>query len=137
MQGDVEKAESSLLQAMMELRYKADQSVLESVLKEASKIETHQFTAETVERFHAAYGAADAVNSNPDAIQQEVDTAAEGLRDAINGLQTADPAEASAGVRGDQVLATRGGSAKTGDAGNIAIVFAAIALAGAGLTLSK
>ena len=138
MQDDVSKAEDNLLQAMLVLRFKADKSVLESVLKEAALIDTTQFTAETVEAFLVASKEAVAVNSDLDATQQQVDAAAEDLKAAMNNLQAAaDVSENLTQVQGDQVLTAGGGNAKTGETGTIAVVVASITLAGAGLMLSK
>lgn len=138
MQDDVSKAEDNLLQAMLVLRFKADKSVLESVLKEADLIDTTQFTAETVEAFLVASKEAVAVNSDLDATQQQVDAAAEDLKAAMNNLQAAaDVSENLTQVQGDQVLTAGGGNAKTGETGTIAVVVASITLAGAGLMLSK
>ncbi|EEG30774.1 glycosyl hydrolase family 2, sugar binding domain protein [[Clostridium] methylpentosum DSM 5476] len=138
MKDDVAQAENSLFDAMIALRFKADKSVLESVLKEAALIDTTQFTAETVEAFLVASKEAVAVNSDLDATQQQVDAAAEDLKAAMNNLQAAaDVSENLTQVQGDQVLTAGGGNAKTGETGTIAVVVASITLAGAGLMLSK
>ena len=47
MQAEIDTVSSALLDAMMELRFKADKSVLEDVLAEASKLDASAYTAES------------------------------------------------------------------------------------------
>ena len=137
MQGDVSKAESALLNAMMNLRYKADRSVLTSVLAEASRIETAAYTVQSVTAFSAAYDEAITVNNNLDATQTEVNDAAQKLRNAINGLVGITAKTTGVEREGDANLTGGRGNAKTGENSPIAIALSLCMLAGAGFILSK
>ena len=90
MQDDVTTAESALLEAMMNLRYRADKSVLESILAKASEIDATAYTAQSVAAFNAANEEAKAVNNNDNATQSEVNDAADKLSAAIDGLIAAE-----------------------------------------------
>ena len=137
MQGDVSKAESALLNAMMNLRYKADRSVLTSVLAEASRIETAAYTVQSVTAFSAVYDEAITVNNNQDATQTEVNDAAQKLRNAINGLVGVTAKTTGVEREGDANLTGGRGNAKTGENSPIAIALSLCMLAGAGFILSK
>lgn len=138
MQGEVSEAEDNLLQAMTGLRYKADKSILEEVLADAGRVDTALYTAQSAETFNAAYEAAKQVNDSPDAPQQQVDRAAQNLRDAINGLVTAENTTAAGtGKQGDEKMTGGSGSAKTGETSRVAIPAALLLLAGAGIALNK
>ena len=137
MQGDVEKAEAELLDAMMALRYRADKSVLEAVLAQASKIDTAQYTAESVAAFNEASAKAEAVNNNADATQQEVNEAADNLQAAIDGLVAASTGTSSVSVEGDNTLTIGNGNAKTGETAPIAAVAVVIGLAAVSLLGAK
>ncbi|EEG30756.1 hypothetical protein CLOSTMETH_01612 [[Clostridium] methylpentosum DSM 5476] len=136
MQDDVSKAESDLLAAMMSLRFRADKSVLESVLADAAGIDTAAYTAASIEAFQTAYNKAMTINDNANATQAEVDEAIGSLKNAIDGLVKVEPDASGTAVRGDAVLTTGTGSAKTGET----VPFAAAAmvlLAGAAAVLLK
>lgn len=137
MQQDVEEAEASLLDAMMNLRFKADKSILEEVLAEASQVDTAQYTAETVAIFSEALDAANAVSADAEATQQAVNEAADNLKAAINGLKKVGTAPVATNVQGDSTLTTGSGNAKTGETAPIALAVSALVLAGAGFVLSK
>ena len=134
MQGDVEEAENSLLQAMLDLRYKADKSVLEQVLADAASRDLTGYTSESAAVFNAANDAAKAVYSNPDATQQEVDDAASALTKAIENLERIASSAQQPAVQGDKAATTQSGNAKTGEAIPVAAV---IALTLAGIVLRK
>lgn len=124
MRDDVAKAESELLDAMAQLRYKADKSVLEEILSEAAKIDTTQFTGETVALFNTAYSVANTVQSNENATQNEVDTAAENLKAAVDSLQAI---ESEFQVQGDFTQTSGSSNVKTGENTLIPLaVFAAL-----------
>ncbi len=106
MQGDVAEAESSLLQAMLDLRYKADKSVLEQVMADAANCDLTGYTAESVAVFNAANDAAKAVYGNPDAAQQEVDDAASALTEAVENLERITSSTQQPAVQGDKAAAT-------------------------------
>ncbi|MDY3989039.1 MAG: glycosyl hydrolase [Massilioclostridium sp.] len=126
MQEDVDAASSDLIEAMINLRYRADKSVLQTVLAKAAGIDTAAYTAQSVAAFQAATENAQAVNDNPDATQDEVDRAVDDLSAALDGLE---PAVTT--VQGDSVQTSRGGNAKTGDVAPISLLAAITLLAGA------
>ncbi|EEG32069.1 hypothetical protein CLOSTMETH_00295 [[Clostridium] methylpentosum DSM 5476] len=134
MQGDVEEAVEALLNAMLNLRFKADKSVLANALAKASLIDTAAYTVESVQNFNAAQAAAEAVMKN-EALskddQAQVNKAAADLNEAIYNLVP------KAAVQGDATMQTGGSSAKTGDTTPIAVAFAAITLAGACFFIKK
>ena len=138
MQGEVSEAESALLEAMEQLRYKGDKTILEAVLAEANKVDTAQYTAETVAAFQAAKEAAEAVYGNDNATQQEINTAAAELSEAMNGLKAVETESVNTPeVQGDKTLTTAGSNAKTGETAPIAVVATLFALTGAGVLLNK
>ena len=127
MQEDVSKAEDSLLTAMMNLRYKADKSILEAVLAQASGIDTSLYTAETAASFLAAQAEATKVLDDEQADQQTVNAAADKLQKAIDTLAPAAAQTESSLVQGDPTATTAGSTPKTGDsfpaAGAAAVLF--------------
>ena len=137
LQSDVDEAVDSLLQAMLNLRFKADKSVLQAVLANADKLDLSAFTAETVALFNEAKAAADLINSDENAVQQAVDKAAADLQAAINGLKAVDNDIPATQVEGDQAMTNGSGSAKTGDTAPIAAAALLAVLACAGFALSK
>ena len=139
MQEDVATAESALLNAMMNLRYKADKSVLESVLAQANDLDLSAYSEADLAAFNAAKAAAEAVYSDVNAEQDAADDAASNLQAAIASL-TGAPADTTISgtpTQGDAALTTAGGNAKTGEAAPIALAVATVSLAGAAILFSK
>lgn len=136
LEGDVEQAVDALLEAMLNLRYKADKGVLKSALAKAAEIDTASYSAQSVAAFEAANTAAKAINDNANATQAEVDGAVDRLNAAIDGLVKVDavPEKGNTAIAGDATRAT--GNAKTGDAASTAAV-AVMALACAASILSR
>ena len=142
MQDDVSAAESDLLEAMMNLRYKADKGVLESVLAKASEIDLAAYTAESRAAFQSANDNARAVYEDENATQDEVNSAADRLHAAIDRLEATDAASGSivgqgASIQGDATRTNGSATAKTGETTPVAALIAVLALAGAGLVVSK
>lgn len=142
MQDDVAKAESELLEAMMNLRYKADKSVLESVLATASGIDSASYTEQSAAVFEAAYSEAKTVHDNEDATQAEVNDTVDHLNEAIRGLvaintKTDDSGDQAPTVEGEIVMTTGGRNAKTGDTASAAIALSVLLLAATGLVMNK
>ena len=75
MQAEIDTVSDALLDAMMELRFKADKSVLEDVLAEASKLDASAYTAESYSVLEAAVNNANAVLADENATQDDVDLA--------------------------------------------------------------
>ena len=75
MQSEINEAADNLLNAMLNLRYKADKTILEEVIAEAGKVDANVYTAESYAVLTAAVNNAKAVLENENATQEEVDTA--------------------------------------------------------------
>lgn len=128
---DVTAAEKALLDAMLDLRYRANKSVLQTALSEAAGIDTAAYTAESTAVFNSANKAANAVNDDPNASQAEVDDTARALREAISSLVPIRIPAAAPTVQGDQTAAAGSGNAKTGDTMPVAGAAALLLLASA------
>lgn len=137
MQGDVQSAEDSLLEAMMKLRYRADKSLLEQLLADADGVDTAAYTAASVEAFHTARTQAQAVAADVNAEQDAADKAAAALKEAITQLQPLDRAAQRTEVNGGKAPAAESGSAKTGENAPLAAAAAVLILAGAGFAVSR
>ncbi len=145
MQAEVNEAADNLLSAMLNLRFKADKSILEDVLAEAGKVDANAYTAESYAALQAAVAEAKDVYNNENATQEEVDAAVTSVQTAMDNLVAVDgtPAETptennnTAGSQtGQESTAPKANAAKTGDFTPIAGL-AAITLAGAALVLSR
>ncbi|WP_270739381.1 family 78 glycoside hydrolase catalytic domain [Massilioclostridium coli] len=139
MQAEIETAETNLLNAMLNLRYKADKSVLESVLAEANGKDASAYTAESYAVLTAAVAEANTVMENENATQEEVDAAVQSVQTAIDGLVAVDgtvPEETTpstddvATQTGQESTTTKANAAKTGDFAPIAGVVALMGIAG-------
>lgn len=137
MQDDVSKVESTLLDAMMNLRFKADKSILESVLAKASEVDITAYTAESVAAFNEANAKAKAINEDENVTQEEVDGAVNKLNKAIENLVIAENTPIVVGKEGDTNLSAGKGNAKTGDTSPITAVLSLFTLMSAGFILSK
>lgn len=135
LQDDVDAAHSALLDAMMNLRYRADKSILEQVVAAANALDLTVYEPSGVEKFNAAKTAAEEALGDENAEQDRVDAAMQGLEDAMNDLIpiTVD----STPVQGDSTLTSGSSTPKTGETTPIAIGFALLALAGAGAVALK
>ncbi|WP_270739476.1 glycosyl hydrolase [Massilioclostridium coli] len=141
MQAEVNEAADNLLNAMLNLRYKADKSILEEVLAEASKVDANAYTAESYAALQAAVAEANDVYNNENATQEEVDAAVTSVQTAIDNLVAVDgtPAETpteDVAQTGQESTTPKANAAKTGDFAPIAGM-AAIAVTGAALLLTR
>ena len=136
MEQEIQEATDRLLDAMLELRVKADKSILQALLADAANVDVSLYTAETVATFQAANDAAKDIYDNPDATQAEVNDAAQALQDAISGLKSADTSAQGTAVQGDANATTGSGNAKTGETVPVAAA-AALLLAGAAAIVFK
>ena len=92
-QEDIDSAWSALVDAISNLRLKADKSVLEDLINEADGIDTSLYTEESVAVFTAAFQKANAVLADEtlsEDDQAKVDEAVDGLSAAIDGLEAKD-----------------------------------------------
>ncbi len=144
MQAEIETAETNLLNAMLNLRYKADKSILEKVIAEANGKDANAYTAESYAVLEAAVAEANAVMANEDATQEEVDAAVVSVQEAMKGLvavekpstETPDDNKADGTQTGQESTTTKANAAKTGDVAPIAGVMALV-LAGAAVVALK
>ena len=141
MQAEVNEAADNLLNAMLNLRFKADKSILEDVLAEASKVDANAYTAESYAALQAAVEEANGVYNNENATQEEVDAAVTSVQTAMDNLVAVDgtPAETpteDVAQTGQESTTPKANAAKTGDFAPIAGM-AAIAVAGAALLFSR
>ena len=132
MQPEADSAWNALVNAMSELRLKADKTVLETILNEAADLDLTLYTEETVAVYNMALASAMTVYADPEISvedQQIVDDAVTALRSAADGL-VLKPDDGDAGNTGsgdtqepDDEDAGNTGSGDTqepddGDAGN-------------------
>ena len=132
MQPEADSAWNALVNAMSELRLKADKTVLETILNEAADLDLTLYTEETAAVYNMALASAMAVYADPEISvedQQIVDDAVTALRSAADGL-VLKPDDGDAGNTGsgdtqepDDEDAGNTGSGDTqepddGDAGN-------------------
>lgn len=135
MQDEVSAAENNLLNAMMELRFKADKSILNQLLAEANGIDTDRYTQTSVQTFHSAKEEAERVANDLTLTEQDqpkVNCAAETLRRAINGLTTE-----AIPVQGDSALSASGQIPKTGESAAFPVAIFLLLAAGACVMTKK
>lgn len=145
MQAEVNEAADNLLKAMLNLRYKADKSILEEVLAEANSIDATAYTEESYAVLQTAIAEANEVMANENASQEEVNTAVANVQAAMDGLvaveggttETPSTKPTEEGVQtGQETTTTKANAVKTGDFAPIAGI-ATIAIAGMTLILSR
>ena len=118
---EIETAENNLLNAMLNLRYKADKSILEKVIAEANSKDAND------------------VMADENATQEEVDTAVTNVQTAMDQLVAVDgsipeettPSTNDTATQTGQESTTKANAAKTGD---VAPIAGLIVLAAAGAT---
>ncbi len=145
MQAEINEVADNLLNAMLNLRFKADKSVLEDVLAEADKVDANAYTAESYAALQAVVAEANDVYNNENATQEEVDAAVTNVQAAMDQLVAVDgsvseeitPSTDDTATQTGQESTTKANAAKTGDATPLAGAVAAV-IAGAVLfTLRK
>ena len=75
MQAEINEVADNLLNTMLNLRYKADKSILEEVLAAANNLDATAYTAESYSALTATVAEANTVMDNENATQNEVDVA--------------------------------------------------------------
>ncbi|MBC5787905.1 glycosyl hydrolase [Clostridium facile] len=140
MQAEINEVADNLLNAMLNLRYKADKSILEEVVAEAEKVDANAYTAESYAVLEAAVNDAKAVLENENATQKEVDAAVQSVQAAMDSLVavegTETPSDNNATQTGQENTTTKANAAKTGDFAPIAGVVM-LAVAGTAVLLSR
>lgn len=130
-QEEIDAAAMQVLEAMLNMRFKADKSLLQNAIAAAAAIDLSAYTPESVENFNRAYSAANETaqdNSLSEEDQNLVNQAARNLQTAIDSLVP---------VSGDPAAKTGTFSAKTGDAGKLPFAMAVASLALLGLAVKK
>ncbi len=146
MQAEINEVADNLLNTMLNLRYKADKSILEEVLAAANNLDATTYTAESYSALIAAVAEANTVMDNENATQDEVDVAVANIQKAMDDLVTVEDTtteipsiEAVDGntiQTGQETITAKTNAAKTGDFAPIAGL-AAITLAGAALLFTR
>lgn len=129
-QPQIREATAELVEALLNLRYKADKSLLEKAVAEAEAIDVSGYSAEAVESYNAAKAKAEELLNNNDLSredQEKIDEATAELNAAIRALK--------AEVKGDANVQTQKAAPKTGEVGGIAAVAGLMLLAGAAAAL--
>ncbi|WP_270739613.1 metallophosphoesterase [Massilioclostridium coli] len=142
MQAEINQVADDLLNAMLNLRYKADKSILEDVLAEAGKVDANAYTAESYAVLTAAVNDAKAVLENENATQEEVDAAVTSVQTAMDNLVAVNgtvnettTTDNNATQAGQESTTAKANTAKTGDMNPVAGI-AAITVAGLVLVLT-
>ncbi|MEE1491367.1 MAG: glycoside hydrolase family 127 protein [Massilioclostridium sp.] len=135
----VDEALNTLLEAMLNLRLKADKSLLTAAAEKAAAVDVSLYSEESVARFNAAQEAVNAMLADKNLSvesQAAANAAAKELEEAILALE---PVSGAAAINGDSTMNTASSSAKTGDAATLPLAMAAgiAALAFAGYAVSK
>ncbi|MEE1492278.1 MAG: glycoside hydrolase N-terminal domain-containing protein [Massilioclostridium sp.] len=139
-QEEVDSALDTLINAMLDLRYKADKSILNKLTKQAEAIDLTGFSKASVDAFNAALANAKAAAADPTLSTDEQDVvnkAVSDLSEAIKGLTYADGTPADIQVNGDGSITGNSASAKTGETTPIAMAVAALLLAGGAAVVLK
>ena len=135
----VDEALNTLLEAMLNLRLKADKSLLTAAAEKAAAVDVSLYSEESVARFNAAQEAVNAMLADENLSvenQAAANAAAKELEEAILALE---PVSGAAAINGDSTMSTASSSAKTGDAATLPLAMATgiAALAFAGYAVSK
>ena len=85
-QVEIDQKYANLQKALFDLREIPDKSKLEELLQQAENLDISIYTDESVEVFTVALANAQAVNADPEADQQTVNTAMETLQKAMGNL---------------------------------------------------
>ena len=86
LQGEIDDAAEALESAMEALVERGDKTALEALIDEAEALKEADYTADTWAAFEEALNAAQEVAADADALQGEIDDAADALRAAMDAL---------------------------------------------------
>ena len=144
MEAEIQTAETNLLNAMMNLRYKADKSILEEVLAKANDIDANAYTAESYSVLTTAMAKANEVMADDNATQEEVNAAADAVKAAMDALVAVDGTEVqtpstenNATQTGQKTTTTKANGAKTGDVAVPAAVIGLLAASAVAVGITK
>ena len=139
-QDDVNVAVDELLTAMLNLRFKADKTLLNSAIAAAEALDLSGFSAESVEAFNASLAAAKATAADDSLSEEEqniVDKALSDLNEAVKGLTNTNGTSANLEINGDGSIVKTTSGAKTGESAPLALAVATLLLAGAAVSFGK
>ena len=120
-QEDVDKAYNNLLDTMVNLRLKADKSILDELLKEFADVDLDKYTEESAAVYKAALAAANDVMANDELSEDDqavVDKAAKELQDAYDALQLKSDNNNSGNTGDDNNSGNTGDDNNSGNTGN-------------------
>lgn len=136
----VDEAVDTLITAMLNLRYKADKSVLNKAIASAEALDLSGYSADTVDLFNSALADAKATADN-DALSEDeqdvIENAISSLNEAVKGLAYENGKPANLEINGDGSIVKTTGAAKTGDTAPLAMAVAALLLAGTAAVIGK
>lgn len=141
MQDEVDTAWKALLKAMSELRLKPDKTVLDNLLKEANAKDAGMYTEESYQVLCTAMAEASAVYADEQADEESVNSAAESLAAAMEGLVAKEEGQKTETNTVVKTISTANvsenketvKSAKTGDPMDMTLYIALMAMAAVGL----
>ena len=139
-QDDVNVAVDELLTAMLNLRFKADKTLLNSAIAAAEALDLSGFSAESVEAFNTSLAAAKATAADDSLSEEEqniVDKALSDLNEAVKGLTNTNGTSANLEINGDGSIVKTTSGAKTGESAPLALAVATLLLAGAAVSFGK
>ena len=125
---------------MLNLRFKADKTLLNNAIAAAEALDLSGFSAESVEKFNASLAAAKATAADDSLSEEEqnvVDKALSDLNEAVKGLTNTNGTSANLEINGDGSIVKTTSGAKTGDSAPLALAVATLLLAGAAVSFGK
>ena len=141
MQAEINIVADNLLNAMLNLRLKADKTILQQVIAEANGKDANAYTAKSYGALQAAVAKANEVMADENATQDEVDVAVTNVQTAMDNLVAVDGTSAETPTEdvvqtGQESTTAKANAEKTGDVAPIAGL-AVITLAGTALLISR
>ena len=129
---------------MLNLRLKADKSILEEMIATANEINANAYTEESYSVLTTALAKANDVMADDNATQEDVDAAANAVKAAMDGLVAVDGIEVqtpstgnNATQVGQETTTTKANAAKTGDVAVPAAVIGLLAASAVAVGITK
>ncbi|MCI9274259.1 MAG: hypothetical protein HFE39_09975 [Clostridiales bacterium] len=135
-QDDIDAAVADLIEAMSNMRMKANKDILNGMIEQAGALNLSGYTADSANALKAALENAKTVAQNDAATQDEVDAAVANLAAARAGLVKANGGSTQIPVQDTGDGSKPSAPTQTGDAGSMA-AFGMMALAAAAVVLFK
>ena len=144
MEAEIQTAENNLLNTMLNLRLKADKSILEEMIATANGMDANAYTSESYSVLTTALAKANDVMADDNATQEDVDAAANAVKAAMDGLVAIDGTEVqtpstenNATQAGQETTTTKANAAKTGDIAVPAAVIGLLAASAVAVGITK